>query len=282
MLHSRNETLALLRGESVPRLPVFSGLPSVTAVGLQAAGVRYAKSHTDADKMAQAAASTFRLFGFESAVVPFDLCVEAEALGAGVDFHTDVNLFLPPVVTAPLEVDNLSDPADIERAGRVPLVAQAIRQLKADVGREIGVGAWVPGPFTLAWQLFGADTWLAAIHSDRAAATLDRLVACLCLVIRSYRHAGADFITVHEMGGSPQAVGLHIFRMYVMPALERLFAQIESPKVLSMCGDTNTVVRDLAQCGADALSVDHRNELAATRRLLGPKTVLLEIGRAHV
>ncbi len=275
MLHSRDETLALLRGESVPRLPVYSGLPSVTEAGLQAVGVRYAESHTDAGKMALAAASTFRLFGFESAVVPLDMCVEAEALGAGVDFHTDVDLFLPPVVTTSLRVDNLSPTGDIEHAGRVPLVAQAIRELKADMGREIAIGAWVPGPFTLAWQLFGGDAWLEAIQSDRAGAALDRLVACLRLVIRSYRQAGADFITVHEMGGSPQAVGLPIFQRHVIPALGQLFAQIESPKVLSMCGDTNAVVRELAQCGADALNVDHRNELAATRRLLGPEAVLL-------
>ena len=38
-------------------------------------------------KMARAAASTYRVSGFGSAVVPLDLCVEAEALGATVDFR---------------------------------------------------------------------------------------------------------------------------------------------------------------------------------------------------
>jgi multidrug efflux pump subunit AcrB len=36
----------------------------------------------DPAKMAAAATTTYRLFGFESAVVPTDICVEAGALGA--------------------------------------------------------------------------------------------------------------------------------------------------------------------------------------------------------
>ena len=284
-MNSRDETLAILRGERVARLPVFSGLPSLTAPGLKAAGVRYSESHTDAAKMAAAAASTFELFGFESAVVPFDLCVEAETLGCGVDFQTDVDIFLAPVVDK--AIDNLAElsfdsaeftlsSAEGLRSGRILLVADAIRRLKAGVGREIAIGAWVPGPFTLAWQLFGADAWLSALQdAEQAARTLDSLAVFLAQVAARYRAAGADFITVHEMGGSSQVTGPSRFQTLVMPALGKLLAAIESPKVLSVCGDTNAIVSDLAACGADALSVDERNDLALTRRLLGSRAILL-------
>ncbi len=283
-MRSRDETLAILRGERVARLPVFSGLPSLTASGLRAAGVRYSAAHTDAAKMAAAAASTFELFGFESAVVPFDLCVEAEALGCGVDFQTDVDILLAPVVDQPL--NNLAkvsfDSAEFTlsnveglRSGRISLVAEAIRRLKAGVGREIAIGAWVPGPFTLAWQLFGADAWLSVLQEpDHAAQWLESLADFLAQVAAQYRNAGADFITVHEMGGSPQVTGPARFTTLVQPALKRLLAAIESPRVLSVCGDTNAIVRDLAACGADAISVDQRNDLARTRRLLGADAIL--------
>src|SRR5207248_1573607 len=98
-------------------------------------------------------------FGYESAVAPFDLCVEAEALGAGVDFQTDGTGFLAPVVSQPIEVGQLGPNAPqllaLATAGRVPLVAEALRQLRAGVGRHVAIGAWIPGPFTLSWQLFG-------------------------------------------------------------------------------------------------------------------------------
>jgi len=282
MTASRDETLALLRGQSIARLPVFSGLPSLTAPGLNAAGLRYSDTHADPAKMARAAASTFEMFGFESAVVPFDLCVEAEALGCEIDFQTDVEAFLAPVVSAPLRRGNqLITPAlpdDLSRAGRIPLVAEALTRLKNGVGREVAVGAWVPGPFTLAWQLFGAEAWLSAIKQETTwAAQLlaEGLAGFLARVGARYREAGADFLTVHEMGGSPQVVGAPNFRALVQPALTRLIAALPPPRVLSVCGNTNSIVADLAACGAEAINVDHRNDLAQTRQALGPGAILL-------
>ncbi|MBI4785485.1 MAG: methyltransferase [Chloroflexi bacterium] len=275
MSHSRDDTLAILRGESIARLPVFSGLPSLTDAGLRAVGVRYNDAHTDAAKMAMAAASTFEVCGFESAVVPFDLCVEAEALGGHVDFQTDLDIFMPPVVDGPLSEFPRTIPGDLARAGRIPLVADALRRLRAGVGREIAIGAWMPGPFTLAWQLFGADAWLSALQEpERVARWLELLAEFLARVGAFYRDAGADFLTVHEMGGSPQVLGPEKFRMFVKPNLARVVAQLASPKVLSICGDTNAIVYDLAECGADALHVDQRNDIARTRRLL-PRAILL-------
>ncbi len=278
MTRSRDATLILLSGQSIPRLPVFSGLPSLTAYGLNAVGIDYHESHTDAAKMAAAAASTFELFGFESAVVPFDLCVEAEALGCRIDFQTDVPGFLPPVVSAPLDFEewHIEFDSDLSHAGRIPLVAEALQRLKSRVGREIAVGAWIPGPFTLAWQLFGGEAWLSALaHGMATKAVLETMVDFLTQVVYFYHQAGADFITVHEMGGSPQVIGAANFRKFVKPALVKLLSALPSPKVLSVCGDTNAVVEDLAACGADALGVDQRNDLARTRRILGPKAILL-------
>ena len=281
MPRSRETTLAILSGERSARLPVFGGLPSLTALGMQAAGVRYSESHTDAAKMAAAAASTFESFGFESAVVPFDLCVEAEALGCGVVFQTDVDLVLSPVISEPLGLEKVLELVqggfyDLTRTGRIPLVADAISRLKAGVGREIAIGAWVPGPFTLAWQLFGADGWLSNLEdSARAAQLLELLAGFLAEVAARYHAAGADYVTVHEMGGSSQVTGPSRFRTLVRPALTRLLAAMEMRKVLSVCGDTNVIVRDLVAAGADALNVDDRNDLAQTRLRLGSSAVLL-------
>ncbi len=278
MPRSRDETLALLRGERIARRPVFSGLPSLTTAGLRAVGLRYSETHTDAAKMSEAAATTFELFGFESAVVPFDLCVEAEALGGGVDFQTDVDIILPPVVDRPLNFDeyHIEYSSEMENAGRIPLVAEAIRILRKNVGEQIAIAAAIPGPFTLGWQLFGGDAWISALTKPvEMQAALETTTDFLKLVARFYRHAGADFITVHEMGGSPQAIGVKAFRRFVKPALVELLAAIEPPRVLSMCGDTNAAVRDLARCGADALHFDQRNNLARTRRLIGKEPVLL-------
>ncbi len=275
MPRSRDDILALLSGKRLNRLPVFSVLPSLTAAGIKSIGARYSELHINAEKMADAAASTFELFGFESAVVPFDLCVEAEALGCRVDFQTDVDAFLTPTIQLPITHYTFDLPDDTARAGRIPLVADAIKRLKQKNARDVAMGAWIAGPFTLAWQLFGADAWLTMVGQGRAQEIVNRLSDWLVVIGNYYKDAGADFITVHEMGGSPQIIGPEKFRTLVKPALQKLLARLPSPNVLSVCGDTNAIVHDLAACRAGALNVDHRNDLARTRQLLGANAILL-------
>jgi [methyl-Co(III) methanol-specific corrinoid protein]:coenzyme M methyltransferase len=280
MRSPRDDVLSLLAGRPIGRLPVFGGLPSLTAPGLKSAGILFSTTHTDPNLMARAAATTFELFGYESAVAPFDLCVEAEALGAGVDFQTGGEGFFAPVVSQPMPVGLLQpggpELAALAGSGRVPLVAEAIRRLKAGVGRQVAIGAWIPGPFTLSWQLYGADAWLAAtVEGDQIGEWLAALAEALAGVGRRYREAGADFLTVHDMGGSPQVVGPRAFRRWVKPALARLCAALPGPVVVSVCGDTNAVVEDLLACGAGALNVDQRNDLARTREIAGRRALLL-------
>jgi [methyl-Co(III) methanol-specific corrinoid protein]:coenzyme M methyltransferase len=280
MAASRHEIIALLAGERPARLPVFGGLPSLTRAGLETAGVAYAQAHTDAELMARAAASTAEVFDYEAVVVPHDMCVEAEALGAAADFHDESAGFSAPSVTGPLAMGDvpalLHAPAELAGAGRVPLVVDAIRRLKAGPGRHLAVGAWVPGPFTLGWQLYGIDGWMEIVTDPEALGPrLELLVDAVAIVAAAYRTAGADYLTIHEMGGSPQVIGPRVFRARVKPALTRLIAQLPRPVVLSVCGNTNAVVEDLAACGAAALNLDHLNELGRTRQQLGPEAILL-------
>jgi MtaA/CmuA family methyltransferase len=279
-MDSRDEILALLGGARIGRLPVFGVLPSLTAKGIASIGARYSELHTDAAKMAVAAATTFQIYGWESAVVPFDLCVEAEALGCSVDFQTDVEFYVAPTIQ--ISIVNYQLPLthsdyllpDASRAGRIPIVADAIRHLKKKVGLQVLVGAVIPGPFTLAWQMFGGEDWLTFVGAKDSSGALLRLAEWLPSVAHQYRDAGADFVTVHEMGGSPQVIGAERFRSIVKPALQKLFARLPSPTVLSVCGDTNAVVQDLAECGANAINVDQRNNLARTRQILGSEAIL--------
>src|SRR5512140_1460876 len=97
----RNEILQLLSGKKVNSQPAFSGLIHVTTEGLQSEGLALHEAHKDAHKLAKAAASTFKLSGLPSAVAPLDMYVEAEALGARIDFRENRE-FMFPQVAAPL------------------------------------------------------------------------------------------------------------------------------------------------------------------------------------
>lgn len=276
---SREEVLRLLNGERIGRVPGFSGMINVTAAGLDAIGLRMHEIHADPNKMAAAAGSTYQLFGWESAVVPTDLCVEASALGAEIDFREDMYDPAFPMVVRPLAESSAEFHArahDITRHERVVAVIEAIRLLKARIGEQVVVGAWVPGPLTLALQVIDlVNFYMDIARAPRdVARVLDSLTDLLIQVALAYRAAGADFITVHEMGGSPGVIGPRAFESLALAPLQRLVGALPAPRVLSVCGNTNQSLALLAGVGAEAISVDQTNDLSHSREVMGKLAIL--------
>ena len=275
----RQQVLALLNGERGGRTPCFSGMINITLPGLEAAGLRFSEIHTDPTKMAAAAATTFQLFGFESAVVPTDMCVEAGALGARVDFLEDAPEPAFPLAAEPLaaSADEFRlDVHDVTRHERIKTVIEAIRLLKQGIGEHVIVGGWVPGPLTLAMQVIELSNFYADIvrTPQAVARVLDQLTDVLGQVALAYRTAGADFVTVHEMGGSPGVIGPRAFERLALPCLQRLIGGLPAPRVLSVCGNTNRALPLLIDVGAEAISVDQTNNLARSRELIGSRGLL--------
>jgi len=269
----------LFNGEKLDSAPCFSGLISVTQAGLQRVGLTFADSHRDAVKIARAAASTWRLSGLGSAAVPLDLCVEAEALGVQIDFRENESRpEFPRVVKPPFDAFESIVGASQRLAptNRIPVVCDAIRLLKEDVGQEIVIGAFVPGPFTLLSLVMNANDVYVSLRKPPEAMkhALTELTEVLIRVAQAYRTAGADFITIHEMGGSPGVIGPQRFESVVLPHLQKLIAALPRPRVLSVCGNTNGMMPLVAQAGADAISVDQTNDLAASRLALGVDALL--------
>ena len=270
---TRENILALFNKQNSDIHPLFSGLINVTEPGLKREGLQFHETHRDAAKMARAAASTYRVSGFGSAVVPLDLCVEAEALGATVDFREGSEGAEFPRVAGFLfeSVEELTTKdtkfTKVEELGRIPLVCEAIKLLKEDVGEEIVIGAWVPGPFTLLSLLVETGAlYLSLRKPEQVHAVLEIVTQVLASAGNAYHEAGADFLTIHEMGGSPGALGPRIFESVVLPHLQNLTSALEGPVVLSACGRTNGAMKLLAASGADALSVDQTNDLAKSRQ----------------
>lgn len=263
--------------------PAFSGLIHVTSAGIESEGLSFPEAHRDAEKMAKAAASTFRLTGLPSAVAPLDMLVEAEALGAEIDFRENGIYEFPQVAkfsynsTKELATEStLAWPpgqakgTEILNKGRVKLVIEAIANLKNEIGEEAVIGGLIPGPYTLLLFLVEPGALFTEMKREPQVVqnALFHLSSFLAQVGQAYRNAGADFITIHDMGGSPGFIGPPNYEQFVFPAEKRLIENLPKPRVLSVCGNTNKSMHLLAQTGADAISVDQTNDLAASRGTL--------------
>lgn len=271
----RAEILALLTGHKLGKVPAFSGLIHVTTAGLEREGLTFPEVHHEAGKMARAASSTFKLTGMPSAALPLDLCAPAEALGAELNFYEGGELQFPQVrkflfpATKYLNAAYFQN-ADFPNRGRLPIIYDAIRLLKQDVGNDAVIGGTIPAPYTLLLYLLGPAALFTEMKREPNAVldALFLLSSFLSQVGHAFRNAGADFITIHDMGGSPGFIGPAKYEQFAFPAEKHLIESLPKPRVLSVCGNTNRTMHLLAQTGAEAISVDQTNDLAASRAVL--------------
>lgn len=270
----REEILELLSGKKIKSQPAFSGLIHVTAEGLEREGLVFHEIHKDARKMAKAAASTFKLTGMPSAALPLDLCVPAEALGAELNFYEGGEFQFPQVrgalVKSVEEIGELDASRGDWETGRLEIICEAIGLVKNEIGRDVVISGMIPGPYTLLLYLCNPKNLFIEMKKEPQAVldALFHLSSFLSRIGVAYKNAGADFITVHEMGGSPGFIGPAKFEQFVLPALKALHEKLPAPCVLSVCGNTNKSMQLLGQTGADAISVDQTNDLAASRAVL--------------
>ncbi len=279
-MNSRERVMRLFNGEQVDRVPCFSGMGNVTEEGIKKLGYRFADIHLDAGMMAETAATTYRLFGFECGVVPVDLCVEAEALGCAINVYPHAEGILYPTIREKLvhkedEMD-VRVPHDLAERGRVPLLREAIGHLKADIGNEVAIGSYVLGPFTLAGQIMELNDLLKLSFkkADKVAKLLDVMADAIIIVAKEYEKAGADYVTVREMGATTDVLSPRVFKSLILPPLQKIMKELTAPSVLHICGKTNDIVTFMMESGTKAISVEQKNDVTESRKKLGKDALI--------
>ncbi len=275
---SRERVMRLFRKEKIDRVPVFSGMGNVTVHGLKESNTPFSEVHTDPKLMAATSASTYKLFGLECAVVPYDIAVEAEVLGCTMNTYSHREGILYPTVKEKIikVPEDIKIPDRLAERGRLPVVAEAIRILKKDIGSEVAIGTYVLGPFLLAGQVMDLEALLKQSfkNPDAVHKVLSLFADLLIGVAGVYKDAGADYITIREMGAGADVVSPKMFRSLVKPHLDKVMAGINMPTILHICGNTNPIVGDMANTKADAISIEKKTDVRKARELLGKDALI--------
>jgi len=226
--------------------------------------------------MARAAASTFKLTGMPSATLPLDLCSPAEALGADLIFYGNEDMQFPQVkkllFQSTRQIIDLFSSSELSprQSGRIPLICKAIELAKNDIGDQAVISGLLPGPYTLLIYICKAQNLFSEMKSEPAIvlSALRYLTDFLTDIGHAYRDAGADFITIHDMGGSAGFIGPSKYEQFVFPSEKDLIERLPKPCVLSVCGKMDKSLHLLAQTGADAISIDQTTDIKAARDAL--------------
>jgi [methyl-Co(III) methanol-specific corrinoid protein]:coenzyme M methyltransferase len=81
-------------------------------------------------------------------------------------------------------------------------------------------------------------------------------------------------MSLREMGTGSDLLSPRMFKMLILPRLQRIFDGWDFPKVLHICGFTDLIIEMMRDSGADAISIDNNNTLTETREKIGDKMLL--------
>lgn len=243
---------------------------SVTVEAMKKIDCRWPESHWDAKKIARLAASTYELTGWPCCTVPFCLTLEGEALGCKVDRGTDIT---QPQIMEHLEGDfgRFELPADFLSRGRIPAVLEAISLLAASQRDIQPVNMKVTGPFTIACALFGAERILLATLEEPGAVkhVVGVMSEAVIALSRAAVSAGAEIISMPDPVASGDLLSADQYAEFALPYEARVFAAVDVPTALHICGYSKDLMPHIKSTGATAFSFEEKVEVKEAKQVLG-------------
>jgi len=269
--------LRALRGEAVERTPVWlmrqAGrvLPEYRELKAQHGFVKMA---TTPELAAQVTLQPVQRFGWDGAIYFADILTPLMPLDFGIDFKPG------PVFEKPLQ-----GPEDLARVHALPPdglahVTEALRLAKAGLPQGCTLLGFAGAPFTMASYLLdgGGSREHArlrqALYADGNffSELMTRLADLTIGYLQLQIDAGVEAVQLFDTWAG--LLDETMYRRYALPAVQRIFAGLGNrvPR-LYLIKDGSHLLDSMAESGADALSLDWRSPLGASRDRLGDMPV---------
>ncbi len=262
---------ARLKGEPVDRPPNFDIFMQFAAHHI---GQPLAAYYQDYRVLVDANLAVMRDFDIDIAQAISDPFRETHDFGAAIEFPPD-DL---PISTTPL----LADPDDLRKlqppspytGKRMSDRLEAIRSFREQVGGEAPIMGWVEGALAEAADLRGpAEIMLdLALQPEWVEELLEICTEVAIAFARAQIEAGADIIGLGDAVGS--LVSPPMYRRFALPYEQRIFAAVHEMGAIArlhICGNTNRIVADMVESGADIIDLDWMVDMAGAAETYGDR-----------
>ncbi len=271
---------AALRGERPDTTPVMLHNFMMAA---REAGVTMQQFRTDPAAIARSFIEAVERYDYDGIMVDVDTVTLAGAVGVPLDLPADDPARVRGALLAQLEAVGSLGHVDIRRYAGVQVWLEAVRLLRRHFGDEIYIrGNCDQCPFTLAALVRGIDQWMMDL-ADPSAEPLIRSLLDYCSgvtmqFIRLMAETGAHMTSNGDSVAGPELISPALFRRYALPYDSRIAAEshrLGLPYVLHICGNTNAILGDMLETGADGLELDYKTDAALARRLLSGRVTFI-------
>jgi [methyl-Co(III) methanol-specific corrinoid protein]:coenzyme M methyltransferase len=235
------------------------------------------QAHSDSEMMARLSAAPYEIAGIQSLRIPFDICVEAEAIGCEVKMG---KADTPPSVMNPAftEFDELKIPNSVQQRGRIPTLLKATKILKERYENLIPIYTMIVGPMTLLGFLVGIEKTLDTLSTQPQILqnALDTIVQFNINYANTLLDEGSDFVLIADPVASGDLLAAEHFVTHILPLYQRIRKQLKAMTILHICGNTNPLLRYLPETGFEAFSFHGPEvDVAVARKIIGERMALV-------
>jgi [methyl-Co(III) methanol-specific corrinoid protein]:coenzyme M methyltransferase len=264
MMTQKERLLRILRLDPVDRPPAAVPTQSAIVEVMEKSGYRWPAAQKNAKDMAGLAWACHEIGGIESVRVPFDINIEAEAMGCETRFGDD--MATPPISTPKTkeEYRGVRTP-DPLRDGRMPEVLGAITLLKEKTRDEVPLIAAFGTPFELLATTLNFEDITLSIYEkpDFLTEQLDLMTEIAKAYGKEIEKRGADVLMLVD--GTSQSLGPAYFERFSLPYTRALVDSLSRPTILHICGNATPLLSLMAMTGVNAFSIDKPVDIEKAR-----------------
>ncbi|MCL1852769.1 MAG: uroporphyrinogen decarboxylase [Peptococcaceae bacterium] len=255
-------------------------MPLVFGYAANAAGISLKDALTKAEALASSQLLAQKLFGYDAVYVYGGSVLEVESLGAPLVFPKTDYPYLDPDYRPGNLNERLDQPLpDPTRHSRMPILLQAAKVLRQEIGRQVPVVGVVTGPVTVAAQVLGLETMLLLFveQPERIQSYLEKITILSRNLALALLEAGAHGIMIMDPVSSQSIIPLRLFRQFSLPWLRKIFQSCREAGALTCCLTITGKVGDFLplfpDTGADMVTLDYEVAMDRAFQQL-PETVV--------
>lgn len=288
-MNSRERILTAARGGKPDCVPVA---PYIGNWGAAIAGVPISQYNTNGKNMADAQIKAWEKAKLDVVVAQSDNYYIAEGFGCQIEQPENQT----PHITK-YALDKLEDVVNLKsinpyKDGRMYVFIEAVSRLKEKLGNDVAIRSSGTGIFSLAGHLLGTENLILEIALAEVDEDIERqkmimqLLSitsdALILFSKAVVEAGCDFVICGDSSASPDLISPDIYSKYIFKHEKKVFDALapickkhDAVSLLHICGNTISILDQMADTGADILEIDHKVDLAKAREIVGSRVCLM-------
>ena len=245
------------------------------------AGYSMAEFRNDPRKIAESFIRAIETYNYDGILVDIDTVTLAGAVGVPVDFPVDSPARSVIGYLASLDDLEKLQRVDIGKYEYVQIWLEAVSLLKSHFKNEIYIrGNCDQAPFSLASMMRTPQEWFMdlIVNEEQALILLDYCTEATCQFIELMSETGADMLSNGDSPAGPEMISPEMYTRFALPYEKRVIEKAHQcglPYALHICGNTDRILEQMIESGADAFELDQKTDARKAHEILGGKTTFI-------